>query len=165
MIKFNRADIQDKYYILEIYNCPTDVIMFAANLGAENITIENYKHHGKDHSPLFLSIPCDNQTVIPKPKRYDMDFEITKSDFNNLKSIWHSNGCYAIFHEITDLRFKATDLNDIARYKALDNFKWTLELAIPGSASDGWGRITSPDKTIIEKIENYIKTIYTSSCH
>jgi hypothetical protein len=37
-----------------------------------------------------------------------------------------------------------------ARYKALDNFGWNLALAIPNSASDGWGQITSPDASIIQ---------------
>ncbi|MES2654297.1 MAG: hypothetical protein V4620_01850 [Bacteroidota bacterium] len=158
MTPFKRINRKDKYYTIEIFECPTALIVFAANLGSENVTVENYTHYGDKSLPV-IQINGDEQTIKPLLKRYDIDFQINKQDFKNLASIWHVKGCYAIFHASNELKLKATNLDDNARYKALDNFNWTLELAIPGSASDGWGAITSPDKSIIDSIEEYLTNL------
>ncbi len=155
METFKRTCIKDKYHQIEIFECPTELILFAADLGSENVTVENYNHNG-NKDILSLQINNGDKLIKPKLKRYNIDFQITKQDFKNLASVWHSNGCYAIFHDSNELKFKATDIEDNSRYKILDNFNWTLEIAIPGSASDGWGAITSPYKSTIDSIEDYL---------
>jgi hypothetical protein len=89
--------------------------------------------------------------------RFDIDFSISKNEFIQFIDVWDEQGCYAVFHEAASLKFKATDLAVGPRYRALDNFGWTLELSIPGSASDGWGQIASPNKQNIDKIEDQLK--------
>jgi hypothetical protein len=80
-----------------------------------------------------------------------------KTAFISLEHLWDSQGCYAVFHEAPEVKFRMSDLDENRRYRALDNFKWNLELAIPDSASDGWGRITSPNKAIIDTIERQLQ--------
>ncbi len=55
------------------------------------------------------------------------------------------------------LKVKSSELEDKVRYTILNNFKWNLEIAVPGGASSGWGTITTPDIEVIEAIENFEK--------
>ncbi len=159
MIKYQRTILQDKYHVIEIFECPTELMMYAAGLGAENITVENYNQYGKESQAAF-HINCENKIIMPKLSRYNVDFQISKSEFFDLTSLWHASGCYAVFcSNDKDMPFKVSELSGVSRYSALDNFQWTLELAIPGSASDGWGHIASPDKNIIDKIEEQINNL------
>ena len=154
MIEYKRTTISDKYFAIQIFECPVSIIMFAATLGTNNVTIENYRN------PISLSVIINNNNLRIEPilKQFLADFQISKSDFLSLKEIWDTQGCYAVFHDSHEIKFRLTDLSELPRYKALDNFKWTLEIAIPDSASDGWGQITSPDQSIIDKIEIQIQT-------
>ncbi|SDA42325.1 hypothetical protein SAMN03080617_00360 [Algoriphagus alkaliphilus] len=156
MIEFKRSLISEKYHSIQILECPTDVILFAARLGSEMVTVENYNHYRNPNS-LSIRIHNGNSTLTPKLKQFTADFQISKSDFISLEKIWDTQGCFAVFHESEEIRFKLTDLNQIARYKRLDNFRWTLEIAIPDSASGGWGQISSPQKNTIDAIEKYLQ--------
>lgn len=159
MIEYKRITISDQYFAVQIFECPLDVILFAAGLGSENVTIENHSHF-KNPNSLTINIKHDTLTIQPKLNYFFVDFQISKSEFLILKDMWDTQGCYAIFHESERLKFKATDLSEHSRYKALDNFKWTLEIGIPDSASDGWGQIVSPNLHIIDEIEQYIKGLH-----
>lgn len=158
MIEYKRTKILDKYFSIQIFECPIDIVMLAATFGSKNVTIENYRHHRNPNSMTIL-IKNSNLTIEPRLKQFLADFQISNSDFISLKNIWDTQGCYAVFHDNDDIKFKATDLNEFSRYKALDHFKWTLEIAIPDSASDGWGQIVSPDQNIIDKLESYIQSL------
>lgn len=157
MIKYKRNIIGNGYYSLNVFECPKDIILFAANAGSNHVTIENYLHYCNFDS-VGLFIKEGDIKITPKILKYDIDFKISRAEFIALIKIWDRQGCYAIFHEKEMVKFKATNLEDLARYKALDNFDWTLELAIPSSASDGWAQITSPKKSLIDEIEQKIKT-------
>ena len=164
MIEYKRSTILDKYFLINVFECPIDILIFAAKLGLSNVTIENFRHNRNPNS-LMLHIKTNNLTIEPKLKQFLTDFQITNLEFNDLKDIWDTQGCYAVFHESNELKFKATDLNEFSRYKALDNFKWNLEIAIPDSASDGWGQIASPDRNLIDKIEIHIQNINQNDKH
>ncbi|MFD0939396.1 hypothetical protein [Pedobacter boryungensis] len=158
MITYKRTKILDKYFAIDIFECPIAIIQFAATLGAKHVTIENYRHYRNPNS-LKILMKNNDGIIEPKLKQFLADFQISNADFISLLNIWDTQGCYAIFHEGDSIKFKATDLNEFSRYKALDNFKWTLEMAIPDSASDGWGQLVSPNVDIIDKIENYIQAL------
>lgn len=144
-----RKLIANKYFELKIHDCPTSIIALAASPGYDNVTIENFSHYYTDASLVQATIQ-HNGVISLNLKSYLLDFTIRKAEFTSLMDIWHQKGCYAIFHQSPLIKFKASDLPQAARYKALDNFKWNLELAIPNSASDGWGQITSPNESIIQ---------------
>ena len=139
--------------MLDVFECPKEIIVFAAQLGSENVTIENFTQYSRQRAEFEFKIHSQGLSLTPSLKRFNIDFSITKSDFLLLIDVWDEQGCYAVFHDIMPLKFKATDLPENQRYRALDNFGWTIEIAVPGSASDGWGQITSPDKQTIDKIE------------
>ena len=153
-IEYQRKLISNKYYQLEIHNIPTELIKYAAVKGYNLVTIENFSHY---YFPELAKLTLDTGSVLIRPtlKTFNFDFQLSNTEFLNLVDVWNKQGCYAIFHN-KPIKFKATDLLDAARYRALDNFDWNLEIAVPSGASDGLGQITSPDKTLIDKIEQEI---------
>ncbi|WP_216726598.1 hypothetical protein [Hymenobacter siberiensis] len=159
MVEYKRASILDKYFAIQIFECPIDIVMLAATLASNNVTIENYRHHRNPNS-LKILINNNNLTIKPRLKHFLADFQINKADFISLKEIWDTQGCYAVFHDSDEIKFRTTDLNEFSRYRALDNFKWTLEIAIPDSASDSWGQMVSPHQNIIDKIESHIQSLH-----
>ncbi|MCG2618017.1 hypothetical protein LZZ85_27185 [Terrimonas sp. NA20] len=153
MGSYKRRDLNDRYYQLEIFECPKEIILFAAGLGSDNVTIENFSHYGRKRADFRFEILTGELSLNPLLKKFDVDISITRIDFLRFIDVWDEQGCYAVFHDITPLKFKATDLPESQRYPALLNFGWTVEVAVPGAASDGWAKITSPNKKIIEQIE------------
>jgi hypothetical protein len=154
--QIRRRLIANKYFALEIRDCPIKIISLAASLGYNNVTIENFSQH-RTTSDLVQATIQGNEMIKLNLKAYLLDFTIDRTNFFSLIDTWDAKGCYAIFHQSSLLKFKASDLSQIARYKALDNFGWNLELAIPDSASSGWGQITSPDETIIQLLLESLK--------
>lgn len=63
---------------------------------------------------------------------------------------------YAVFSTIWPIKFRASDLKGNARYAALKNFNWSLELALGGE----WGYIASPDPTKINLLLAKAEEIY-----
>ena len=156
MTQFRRTLIHNKYHSLDIFECPSDIIQLCAEIGSSYVTIENYTHFRKEES-VQLAINAENVSIHPLALRYDIDFRLTRDEFIALLAIWNVKGCYAVFHEDSNIPFKITSLAETARYKALDNFTWTIELAAPDSASDGWSKITSPNASLIDRIETLLK--------
>jgi hypothetical protein len=156
MTPHRRYILSDRYYAIDVLECPIHIIMTAASMGAINVTIENFRNH-RNPEAVSVTINYAAQMLHPPVKNLQMDFQLTKTAFISLEHLWDSQGCYAVFHEAPEVKFRMSDLDENRRYRALDNFKWNLELAIPDSASDGWGRITSPNKEIIDTIERQLQ--------
>lgn len=159
MIDYNRKCLVNKYHVIEVLDCSIDIILFAAELSSQNVTVENIKSY-QQLDLVDLTLQLDGLKISPTVLKYEFDLKILKQEFLSLGKIWDKQGCYAVFHDKDFLKFKATDLDNLARYKALDNFNWTLEIAIPGPASSGWGHIASPSSTLIDKVEREIKNKY-----
>jgi hypothetical protein len=159
MLAYKRTIISDKYFAIQILECPIDIVMHAASLGSKHVQIENYRHYRNPNS-LKILIQIGDFTIQPITKEFTVDFQISNAEFISLKEIWDTQGCYAVFYDCDDLKVKSTNLQERARYKVLDNFKWTLEIAIPDSASNGWGQIVSPYQSLIDKIESYMQSLY-----
>jgi hypothetical protein len=157
MEKYRRRDLNDRYFLLEVFECPKEIILFTAHLGSDNVTIENFTHYGRHRAEFQFVINAEGLSLFPSLKAFNIDFSITKSEFLQNIDVWDEQGCYAVFHNTASLKFKATDLPEGQRYKALENFGWTIAIAIPGSASDGWGQIASPSKQNIDMIQDQLK--------
>jgi len=157
MIQYKKITIAENYYSFELFECPLAIILFAAGLASEHVTVENFKNY-RNVDICSVRIKTDAADIQPNLLRYTMDFTMRKKQFIALADIWDSQGCFAVFHEKDTLSLKATDLKGAARYKALDNFGWTLEIAVPDSASSGWGSITSPRRVMMDLIEDKIKS-------
>jgi hypothetical protein len=143
-------EIEDRYWGVEIFECPSTIMLAAVRLGFEYVTIENFRHYRNWKNVTIELVSPQGERITPTVSRFDFDFQITKDEFLRMETLWNSQGCYAVFHREQPIKFKITHLEGIKRYRALDNFQWNLELAIPDSASDGWGRIVSPDKRLID---------------
>jgi|GEM_PF-1881346 len=157
MEKYRRRDLNDQCFLLEVFECPKEVIQFAAQVGSENVTIENFTHYSRQRAEFDFGIRSNGLSLSPSLIRFDIDFTITKSEFLQFIEVWDEQGCYALFHDNTPLKVKATKLPENQRYRVLKNFGWTIEMSIPGSASDGWARLASPNKLTIDKIEEQLK--------
>lgn len=164
MLLYKRLKILNRYEGLQIHECPIDIIMFAATLGSMQVTIENFRNDSNSNS-ISILINNSDPIIQPKIKNLTADFQISRPEFIALKNTWDQQGCYAIFHDSDTLKFKASDLDEKTRYNALDHFKWTLEIAIPGSASDGWGQIASPDTNLMDQIETHILNFTNNNQH
>lgn len=160
MHEYKRSHLSNKYHQLEIYDCPTEIIALAAQQASEYVTIENFMHYNRTKADFRFQVVSKEFSLIPSLKRFNIDFSISKKEFLQLMDLWDEEGCYAVFHHIAPLKFKATDLEEMKRYPALENFGWTLEISVGSAASSGWSYITSPDEQLINKIENYIKQLY-----
>lgn len=157
MEQYRRRDLNGKYFVLDVFECPTEIILFAAKLGSDNVTIENFTRYGSLPAEFKFEININGSSLRPSLHTFNVDFTVSKSEFMQLVDVWDKQGCYAVFHETASLKFKATDLPEGQRYRALENFGWSIEIAIPSSASDGWGQIASPNAQIIESIEDQLK--------
>ncbi len=154
--EYSRTILANKYHSLKIWECPIDIMMKAAELASENVTIENVSHYERQPEISMLFTMGDVR-VQPTVTRFDVDLAMSKAEFLSLANYWDRNGCFAIFHERTPLKLKASNLEDLPRWRALDNFGWTLELSIPGPSSSGWGWISSPSSGLIDKLEEWLK--------
>ena len=157
MEKYRRRDLDNRYFILEVFECPKEIMLFAAQLGSDNVTIENFTQYGRHRAEFHFKVNWAGLSLSPALTRFAIDFSISKSEFIQFIDVWEEQGCYAVFHKAASLKLQATDLAEGRRYRALDNFGWTIELSIAGSASDGWGQIASPNKQNIDKIEDLLK--------
>jgi hypothetical protein len=160
MINFKRITLQNLYYGIEILNCPIEVILFAADAGADNVSVENFRNHRWPES-VQLNIISGNKNIEPHLKNLQVDILITKSDFIALAEIWNRQGVYAVFHNSENLKFRATDLPDSARYNALNNFGWNLEIAVPDGSSGEWTRIVSTEQNLIDRIAQYCESHFS----
>lgn len=157
MEQFKRKVINDRYFMMEIFECPTGILLSAARLGSGQVTIENFTHYGWQQVGFRFEIQSKSLSVIPALQRFDITFVITKDEFFQLADLWDQQGCYAVFHNAPLLKFKASDLPEPQRYRALDNFGWTLEMVIAGPASDGWSYLVSPHREILDRIEEELR--------
>jgi hypothetical protein len=157
MKNIKRGIIQNQFFFIEIHECPIEVILFAAESGARNVTIENYRNH-RNPEAVKLQILANGNQIAPGLKNLQADFSITQSQFASLADIWNSQGVYAVFHEADVLKFRASDLDDASRYKALLNFQWNLEIAVPDGSSGDWTRIVSPQEHIINRVAQYCES-------
>ncbi len=83
------------YYQLVIFECPLNVIEFAANFGNAQVTIENFIASG---SKIILEGLANMMLVEAEIKQSCIDFQVSRELFFNLLSLLDKNGCYAVFH-------------------------------------------------------------------
>nr|WP_287939902.1 hypothetical protein [Algoriphagus sp.] len=156
MIAYTRSTIFKNYFSLEIEDCPIDVLLHAASLGANQVTVINFRLP-RDPNSLSIQINSGDRMVHPTLRSLVANLELEKADFLALKAIWDVQGCYALFHEKTPIKIRVTDLMEGEKYRALDNFGWNLEIAMPDGTSGEWTQIVSPDSELIDQIERLIQ--------
>ncbi|RYY95038.1 MAG: hypothetical protein EOO11_16660 [Chitinophagaceae bacterium] len=136
-------------WAIDIPDCPKELLLQVAAWGRGTVTVENLLHWGRD---LPLSLHLGHEGLRPGLLRYSLDLELPHADFLRWLPELEGGGLYAVWHDRAPLKVKATDLDGPARYRALRNFGWTLELSIAAPASDGVSRIAAPDRALIERV-------------
>ena len=150
-----RRSTHDGLHSLEIYDCRIDVLEAVARAAGVDVTVENVRPV-REWNRWFESM----QTIDPdrpagrhRVRNETFDVALTNAEFLELMRFWDRHGVYAVFTERSPIAFQASELEPPARYKALANFGFVLELAIPGSSGDGWGGIVTPRAEIADLAE------------
>lgn len=160
MEKFKRIIIDQRYHRIELLEYDINIITYAAGFGNNCVTIENFYHYGRSLGEFEFVLRYKDFSITRSLKRFDIDFELDKSEFLQLTDLWNQQGCNALFHQQPGLKFRAKELQESKRYRALENFEWNLEIIVPGSGSSGEAQITSTEKSIIDKIEEQLQLYF-----
>lgn len=141
---------------LEIYDCEIAVMEAVARAAGANVTVENVRPVRAWNSWFDAMQTIDPERPAGRHRMRNATFDValTNAEFLELMRFWDQNGVYAVFTERSPVAFQASELDPPARYKALANFGFVLELAIPGPSGDGWGAIVSPRVELIDLAES-----------
>lgn len=158
-----KENVSKHYSLLHVYECPISLIRAAVELSEGDATVEHlYPHRVFEwfslQMQLFPGSDVSKQTV----RFVSLDVALKRQNFLDLLPFWDQDGVYAVFSTLWPIKFRATDLKGEARYAALKNFNWSLEIAIPGSSGGEWGHIASPDPEKINLLFAKAEAIYGS---
>ena len=144
------------YEALAVHECPLSLIELSIELASDFVTVENLRPTRFPGEWVELSIQLypDEAARTHSVRNAVLDVSMTREEFRRHLRFWDQHGVYAVFTRRGPLAFRATDLDEPARYRALRNYGWTLELAIPGPSGGEWGRISSPDPAVIRQLHD-----------
>ena len=161
MEKFRKEHVSDICSLLHVHECPISLVQFAAGLSEGSATVENlHPGRGADWFALDMQLFPGSDVARRTVRWVSLDVTLSRETFLDCIPFWDQNGVYAVFARSGPLKFRATHLKGAARYKALKNFDWTLELAIPGPSGGEWGHIASPDPQMINLMFTKAAAIY-----
>jgi hypothetical protein len=128
------------------------------------VTVENFSptRYAREWIDLSLQLYPDDAVGTRWVRNAVLDLSMTREEFRRHLPLWDRQGVYAVFTRRGPLGFRASDLHEPSRYRAPRNYEWTLELAIAGPSGGEWGRIASPDPTVIQKLHDAAVTYYGS---
>ncbi len=151
-MKTRRETVAGSYHVLHAHDCPTEMILQAAQLATGPFVVENiHPIQTNDWERFTVQLtPADAATELTV-RSYSLDAKMELPEFTLYADLWDRNGVYAV--AVTPaIPFRASELDDLPRFRALDNFAWTLEIAIPGPSGPDWGTFTSPDISLIDRL-------------
>lgn len=162
MNRYRREEEPGLYHALEVYECPPPLMELSIALASDFVCIENVRptRAAGEWTDLRLQMHADDPVSRYSVRNAVFDLSMTRDEFRHHLRFWDRNGVYAVFTRRGPLAFRATDLQGPARYRAMRNFDWTLELAIPGPSGGEWGRIASPDPAIIQQVHDAALVCY-----
>lgn len=137
-----------------LYECPRSILELAIELARGVVTVENFRPVEARGVWVEMEMQLHPGDVLRTHTISAASFDVfmTKAEFSRHLELWDRRGVYAVFTERGPVKFRASELDPAARYRALRNFGWTLELAIPGPSGGEWGTISSPDRAILDPI-------------
>jgi len=155
MIK-HRLEIVEGLHIAHFYDCPITLVEAAAQMAGPQATVENFRPIRpvagvQGWAALQLQLAPDSEISLRNVRSLCLDISLSNAEFISLSPLWNQRGVYALFTERGPLAFRASNFDDARRYKALQNYGWTLEIAIPDGTSH-WGRFVSPNKELINRL-------------
>lgn len=145
-------------HLIEVRDCPIEVLETVSRETQENATVENVKPvHHDEWFESALSLPVDS-----KPKQYmvrnaEWDLALNNAEFLELMSFWDAHGVYAVFTKRSPIAFRASGLAQRSRYRALQNFGFVLEFYLAGPSSAGWSSIVTPQTEMADFAERVVE--------
>ena len=139
--------------MLHIHDCPSELIRRASEAASGLVVVENlHPNLTTDWAEFTVQLSSSQPAGEYTVRSYSLDVQLELPEFLRYMDLWDRNGLYAVFVS-RPVPFRASDLPDVERYRALDNFQWSLELAIPGPSGPDWGTISSPNASLIDALE------------
>lgn len=162
MDRYRREAEPGLYEALAVYECPLSLIERSIELASDFVTVENLRpaRDPGEWVDLSLQLYPGDAARTHRVRNAVLDLTTTREEFRRHLAFWDLHGVYAVFTRRGPLGFRATDLEEPGRYRALRNYDWTLELAIPGPSGGEWGRIASPDPAIIQQVQDAAEICY-----
>jgi hypothetical protein len=149
-MKTRRELIAGRYHAIHIHDCPRELLRRACEAATGLVVVENLcPNRTTEWAEFAVQLWPPEPASVHKIRSYSMDVQLKPHEFLRYMDLWDSNGVYAVFVSRA-ISFRASDLKNIERYRALDNFEWSLELAIPSPSGPDWGTITSPHESLID---------------
>ena len=147
-----REILVERYHVLHVHDCPIELVHAATNLVSGMFVVENIRPiRSNDWDAFTTQLDHDIAPSNLNVRNFSLDVQMDRSQFSLYTELWNRTGVYAVAIS-TPIPFRATDLDPIPRFKALDNFDWSLEISIPGPSGPDWGTFTSPDANLIETL-------------
>ena len=146
-------------HVLHCFECPLPLLTFAATLMKGVVTVENVR--------LQTSTDWFSATVIAEAgirfnrvRNMAFDAVVSPAEFVELLPLWNRIGVYAVSGS-RPLAFRASELESPSRYRALANFDWQIELAIPGPGGPHWGGIAFADDAHLPQFQAAAAAAYS----
>jgi hypothetical protein len=122
-------------------------------VSAENVRV-------RANTEWFSSDVIDGPEIrFNRVRNLVFDTTLAASEFTALLPLWNRVGVYAVSGS-RPLAFRASDLAGAGRYRALANFDWQIELAIPGPAGPHWGSIAFADDARLPQFQAAAEAAY-----
>lgn len=156
---FKRSILSPKYHSLDVYDCPIEVVSALADAVTADVTVENFTPNRHSDEWFETKQSLYPGADIENYKFRDVTFDVTLSNAEFIKhmTFWDGHGVFAVFTERTPIPFRASELEEPSRYRALDNFGLILVIALGGPSSSGWSSFVSPNSELIDIAEKMIK--------
>ncbi len=156
---FKRSILAKKYHSLDVYECPIEVVSALAQKVTTDVTVENFTPNRRCDEWFETKQSLYPGANIENYKFRDVTFDVTLSnaEFINHMDFWDGNGVFAVFTEKSPIPFKASELEEPSRYRALDNFGLILVIALDGPSGGGWSSFVSPNSELIDMAVKILK--------
>jgi hypothetical protein len=147
--------------VVHCFECPLELMIFAATLMTGVVTLENVRV--QPNTDWFSTeIIAGKEMRFNRLRNLVFDATVAAAEFVALVPHWSRVGVYAVSGS-RELGFRASDLDFPGRYRALANFGWQIELAIPGPSGPHWGSIAFADDTHLPQFQAAAAAAYPGS--
>jgi hypothetical protein len=147
-----------RYHRLLVHDCPIEVVERLARESRLGATVENVRPV-RAANLWFQSrqaIFPDARAGVFQIRNAVFDAALTNEQFIEHLPYWDGEGVFAVFSEKNPIPFRASDLEEPFRYRALDNFGSWLFIALAGPTTDGLSIIASPRADLLDLAETVL---------
>lgn len=155
-----REIVSGRYHRLTILDCPIGVLEALAREIGFDVTVENVRPV-RASNEWFES----RQALAPgtregrfRIRNAMFDTAMTNAEFLEHLPFWDQNGVFAVFSERSPIAFRASDLPEPARHRALDNFGGWLCFALAGPTTDGTSVVVSPRAELLDLAQSLLES-------